>query len=159
MQDAFVREMTVSRVRGEDVWPLLRDVDMLAGCSSAIGQVEERKLGQEWSVSLIRKVGRFQMAAPLDVVILSEDEGKELRVEARGTDRKIGARLNVDASMEMDTTDQGDVRLRLRGHYEVTGRIASLGSAIVRRHAIELVDEFSQNLVVAVERRARQPSR
>lgn len=152
MQDSFVREMTVRGAAGQEVWPLLRDVDLLASCSTAVGDVQERVEGTEWSVSLVRKVGRFQLAAPLTVAVVGEEEGSVLKVQALGTDRKIGARLDVDASMKMEDLP-GGVRLVLTGRYEVTGRIASLGSGIVRRHATEMIDEFVQNFPAAVERR------
>jgi carbon monoxide dehydrogenase subunit G len=142
--------MTVPGVTGEKVWPRLRDVDLLASCSTAVGGVKELVPGQEWSVNLIRRVGRFQLAAPLVITIVGEDDGKALRVQARGSDRKIGARLDVDASMEMEDLGDEGVRLFLRGQYEVTGRIASLGSGVVRRHATELVDEFSTNFSAAL---------
>jgi carbon monoxide dehydrogenase subunit G len=156
MQDTFVREMTVRDALAQDVWPLLRDVELLASCSSAVENEQETTPGTAWTVDLIRKVGRFRLAAPLTVAIVGEEEGRALRIQARGTDRKIGTRLDVEASMELETVGDTGVRLTLQGGYEVTGRIASLGSGIVRRHATELIDEFCQGFVSAVEQRTKQ---
>src|SRR5690606_3565547 len=119
----------------------LRDVELLSRCSSAIDEVNEKISGKEWSVVLRRRVGRFSVAAPLTVTVVGESELQWLRVHGRGTDTKIGARLDVIAEMQVEQDESG-VRLTLDGSYEMTGRIASLGASIVRRHADEMVDEF-----------------
>jgi carbon monoxide dehydrogenase subunit G len=86
----------------------------------------------------------------LTVAIVDESEPQSLRVHGRGTDTKIGARLDVTASMQIEQIEAG-VQLTLDGAYEMTGRIASLGASLVRRHADEMIDEFSRNLPQVME--------
>jgi uncharacterized protein len=150
MRETFRRVMTVKEVDVADIWTSLRDVELLASCSTAIGEVIEKVPEKEWSVVLKKTVGRFSVSAPLTVAIVDEVEPRSLRVHGRGTDTKIGARLDVTASMEIEPTEAG-VQLTLDGAYEMTGRIASLGASLVRRHGNEMIDEFTRNLPQAME--------
>jgi carbon monoxide dehydrogenase subunit G len=149
MRETFQRVMTVKGVDVADVWTSLRDVELLASCSSAIGEVAEKVPEKEWSVVLKKTVGRFSVSAPLTVAIVDESEPQSLRVHGRGSDTKIGARLDVTASMQIERIEAG-VQLTLDGAYEMTGRIASLGASLVRRHANEMIDEFGGNLPQAM---------
>lgn len=149
MRETFQRVMTVKGVDVAGVWTSLRDVELLASCSSAIGEVTEKVPDKEWSVVLKKTVGRFSVSAPLTVAIVDESEPQSLRVHGRGSDTKIGARLDVTATMQIEQSEAG-VQLTLDGAYEMTGRIASLGASLVRRHANEMIDEFSGNLPQAM---------
>ncbi len=150
MRETFRRVMVVREVDVADVWTSLRDVELLASCSSSIGGVTEKVPDKEWSVVLKKTVGRFSVSAPLTVAIVDESEQQWLRVHGRGSDTKIGARLDVTASMHIEQVEAG-VQLTLDGAYEMTGRIASLGAALVRRHGNEMIDEFSRDLPRAME--------
>jgi uncharacterized protein len=150
MRETFQRTMVVHDVDVADVWTSLRDVELLAGCSTSVGGVTEQVPDKEWTVVLKKTVGRFSVSAPLTVAIVDESEQRSLRVHGRGTDTKIGARLDVTASMQIEQVESG-VQLTLDGAYEMTGRIANLGASLVRRHGNEMIDEFSRNLPQAME--------
>ena len=153
MRHELRRELEVRAGAIEEIWPLLRDVDMLSSCSTAVGEVSVDEPDVSWLVTLRRRIGRFEMTAPVKVKIVEEDVGRRLAIRGEGTDRKLGARLELDASLSVLSHEGAETLvLLLELDYQMTGQLASLGSAVVRRHAVEMVDEFSGNLVDALSR-------
>ncbi len=153
MKDVVHREIDIGSESVESIWPCLRDVDLLSSCSSAIKDVAAVEPDVSWSVVLKRRVGRFEMSAPLQVEIAAEEVGRRIAIVGRGIDRKMGARLEFDAALTVADGAAAD-RLSLELSYEMTGQLASLGSGVIRRHASELVDEFCTNLAAALTKRS-----
>lgn len=139
MEDVFTREMKLASPDG--LWDLVHDVEALAACSAYVSDVTESEGG--WQASLVSKVGPFKLEAPLFVEIVNEREMESIDVRARGEDTRVGTRLSVDATLELQPSQN---RAVLNGRYEVTGSVANLGSAVVRRHAKQMIDDFWKNL-------------
>jgi carbon monoxide dehydrogenase subunit G len=146
MKDTFERRMAVGLPLA-DAWTYLHDVDALASCSSYLQPVEVIEDGRRWSTVLQDRVGPFRLSAPVVVEILDERDLQSIEMRASGQDRGLGTRLRVDAAMQCRHSDDGDgTALVMRGTYDVTGRVAALGAAVVRRQAGTMIDEFWRNL-------------
>lgn len=148
MIDTFSRSTQIELpLEGRRIWEFLHDERSMAECSQHIHDVQMTSPGGAWSAVLTSRIGRFTVSAPLTVTIVEEELGEWLSVEARGHDRKVGTRLHVTAVLRRENGDpeagtEAGSRLHLEGCYEVTGKVANLGSGIVRRHAESMVEDF-----------------
>lgn len=146
MQDSFERSMTIASAQ-ETVWALLHDVDELASCSSHLGAVTTVEINRLWKATLEDRVGPFKLSALIDVEIISEDPMETVAIRASGQDRGLGTRLVVEAAVTTRSADEpGTVDVVMQGSYDITGRVATLGAAVVRRQANSMLDEFWINL-------------
>ena len=140
MKQDFVRR---TRIPGLDLgraWKLIHDAEAIAGCSSHIDGAEE--VGErEWTARLFSTVGPFTVRAPIQVSIIEEQPPLMVRVRIRGEERTVGTRLAVDMVGRLQPdTEMADALLE--GSYEVTGTVANLGGALVRREAEAMIHEF-----------------
>lgn len=151
MKSAAQTSIEIENCSIEDMWPRLHDVNMLASCSSAIDDVAEVEPGNAWTAYFTRRVGRFGISVPLRIDMVSDVAGEAITIRGQGLDRKMGSRLSFDAEMRVaEPNAEGTSRLALTVEYELTGQVASMGSAVVRKHAEELVSEFGENLARAL---------
>jgi len=159
MREDFTREAEVALQRSV-VWDVLNDVDALASCSTRLAEVTSVVADQEWQLVLSDRVGPMTLSAPMSVTVVERTPTEQVRIVARGHDRLLGTRLEVEASVgcaETPTVDQ--TRVTLVGSYDVSGKAANLGSTIVRRQAKAMIDEFWQNFSARLDQddAARRP--
>jgi uncharacterized protein len=69
------------------------------------------------------------------------EPGTSLKVRAVGEDRQVGSRLLVLASLLVRPNDHGST-IVVDGVYEVTGKVASMGSGTINKKAQKILDEF-----------------
>ena len=148
MKETFSRSTTTTLTRVQ-VWDLLHDVELLAGCSNYVGPVTTVEQGVTWETAIENKVGPFKLAAPIKVQIVEEstsvdDDELFLAIRAQGQDRGLGTRLLVNASMSLSADPES--QLTMEGTYVVTGRVAVLGSTVVKQQAGIMIDDFWTNL-------------
>ena len=142
----------------ELVWELVHDYQLLADCSSSVGQLSKVDADLKWKTSLSSQLGPFQISAPLVVEILEDDrESGNLVIVAQGEDKTVGTRLLIraNATIQPDSATAGAI-VSLNGAYEVSGKVANLGSGLVKRHADRMLTEFWWNLLKVMDRRATQ---
>lgn len=143
--------MTVHGVDPETVWDLSRDYENLASCSSHIQDATERTPGASWEARLTSRIGRFSISAPIQVAIENEKYLEAIVIRLTGEDRAVGTRLSADVVGDLDKGDSW-VEVRMHGAYEVTGKVANLGSALVKSQAKKMIDEFWANLAAEMKR-------
>lgn len=125
------------------VWSALLDVQRVASWLRVIGQVREIEPLRRYGAVLEDRVGPFALRADLDVRV-SADEPR-LRVEASGEDRQVASR--IQAAIDIDVADDGaGTRVAVTGGYDITGRMATLGAAAIRKKGEHVLDEFVASL-------------
>ena len=67
---------------------------------------------------------------------------KSITIRADGEDRQIGSRITVDATLSIEPSGEGCL-VDIEGNYEVTGRVATMGSSTIRQKAKKLLEEFA----------------
>lgn len=149
MRETFQLAMSVNREQWQPLWDLLHDEAELASCSSHVEDVREEDPGRVWSATLTSAVGRFKIGAPIQLAIVEEEPLRRLVVRLSGEDRSVGTRLLVQASGSFEP-NAGSVILHAEGTYEVTGTVANLGSALVRKQARQMLGEFWDRLVAKI---------
>lgn len=139
----FTRRITVTQDPAY-VWQMVTDVTRVASWISVVGSVVEDEPLARYRAVLEDSMGPFRLQAELSIVVDELAEGERLVVRGAGRDRQIGSRLAMGASLSIREVP-GATAIDLEAQYEVTGRVASLGDATIRRKAAKIVDEFFDN--------------
>lgn len=122
-------------------WQVLTDVPRLASWVSIVGDVEEKSRLETYTAVLQDRMGPFKLKANLDVDVSEVEEERHIRVKAAGMDRQVSSRIAVDATLSLEPTSAG-TNVVVEGRYEVSGRVASMGSGMIKQKANKVMEEF-----------------
>jgi len=67
------------------------------------------------------------------------------RVAAAGEDRQVASRISATIDLSLEPRAAGTV-VTVHGRYEITGRIATLGSGAIRKKGDKILEKFFANL-------------
>lgn len=136
----FHRDLPV-KATPPDSWAALVDVPRLVSWVSVIEDAVELEALSKYTAVLLDRLGPFKLRADLDVTVSDVEPGTSLKVRAVGEDRQVGSRLLVLASLLVRPDDHGST-IVVDGVYEVTGKVASMGSGTINKKAQKILDEF-----------------
>ncbi len=136
----FHRELPV-KASAEDSWAAMVDVPRLVSWVSIVEDAVEVEALRTYTAVLMDRLGPFKLRADLDVTVSDVHEGTSLKVRAVGEDRSVGSRLLVLADLRVTPTEHGS-SIVVDGVYEVTGKVASMGSGTINKKAQKILDEF-----------------
>jgi carbon monoxide dehydrogenase subunit G len=137
----FHRQLTVL-ASPEQSWKTLTDVPLLVSWVSIVEDATEIEPLGRYSAVLMDRLGPFKLRADLDIVVTDLDPGRSIAFRASGEDRQVGSRLVIEATMRIDTSEPEGSVARFDGVYEVTGRVASMGSGTINKKADKIMQEF-----------------
>jgi carbon monoxide dehydrogenase subunit G len=137
----FSRELTVA-ASPEQAWTVLTDVDRLASWVGIVQDVVELSRLERYSAVLMDRVGPFKLRADLDINVKVVHDGEEVEVEASGRDRAVDSRIAVRAQLRLRAAEHGGATITTEGRYEVTGRVASMGSGVIQKKADRILADF-----------------
>lgn len=129
----------------EAVWETITDAETVAGWVDLVGGVEEIEHLSRYSAALTDRVGPFRLAADLDIRVIDLEAPSRVAFVADGEDRQISSRIKVEATLTVSPRDVGS-QLHVKGRYEVTGRVATLGASIIRAKGEAVLDDFFTSL-------------
>lgn len=136
----FSRELAVAADAGR-AWQVLTDVEILAGWVGIIHEVRELSRLEKYTAVLQDRVGPFKLRADLDITAKIVEDGRHIEIEASGRDRAVDSRIGVSASLRLDGAE-GVTTIIVVGTYQVTGRVASMGSGVIRKKADRIIGDF-----------------
>lgn len=142
MKESFQRERT-SAHPSDQVMTELVDVERVASWVSILHDVREETPLRRYRAVLEDRMGPFRLRADLEIDVQVTE--RAVTVRASGVDRQVGSRLTVDGRLDVEDSGTGS-RVVIGGSYEVSGKAAQLGASMIRRKAVQLVDEFVANL-------------
>lgn len=137
----FSRQLTVT-ASPELTWTVLTDVDRLASWVGIVQDVVELSRLERYSAVLMDRVGPFKLRADLNINVNVVRDGEEVEVEASGRDRAVDSRIAVRAQLCLSHADHGGSTIATEGRYEVTGRVASMGSGVIQKKADRILEDF-----------------
>lgn len=140
----FARRLTVP-TSPPATWETVTNVSTVASWVTVVGSVEEHEPLSRYSAVLADRLGAFQLSADLEVVVTAVNEPTSITFSADGEDRQIGSRIRIDAEMRLQPDDTGTL-VDVVGRYEVTGRVAALGSSMIRAKGEKILDQFFSSL-------------
>lgn len=126
----------------EMAWSILTDVPRVASWVRIVEDVTEISQLERYRATLKDQVGPFKLRADLDITCPEVQTGSLVRIAASGEDRQIGSRISVDATLQLQPSDDGHTTISVEGRYEVAGRVATLGSGTINKKANRIVEDF-----------------
>jgi carbon monoxide dehydrogenase subunit G len=126
------------------VWAAMRDVRRVASWVSIVREVRDVEPPRRYAALLEDRLGPFAMRADLDVTI-ETDGDRTMRVAAAGEDRQVASRISATIDLSLEPRAAGTV-VTVHGRYEITGRIATLGSGAIRKKGDKILEKFFANL-------------
>ena len=136
----------------EAVWQLLWDLPRVAMCLPGCEKVEAVD-DSTYKARMVQKVGPFQVAMDIDLKVDEIVEGVRVTLSGSGKDR-MGNRLKLSKlSLELDSSG-AKTYVSYAIDYNLYGRLAALGSSVIKRKSEEMRAEFTRRLVSELE----QPS-
>jgi carbon monoxide dehydrogenase subunit G len=137
----FSRELPVSSDPAT-CWKVLTDVRRLVDWVSILDEAQELAPLERYTAVLMDRLGPFKLRADLDITVSDVAEGQRIRVHAEGEDRQVSSRIVVDAVLTLGEVAGGGTVVAANGTYEVSGRVATMGSGMIRQKAAKILDEF-----------------
>ena len=147
-RENFERSFSVA-ADTERTWEVMTDVERLVGWISILEQVETIAPLESYRATLKDRIGMFALRADVDIVVSEMKEFAFLKASAEGEDRQIGSRILVDLEVALEGAGSG-TDLRSSGSYEITGKVATLGSSAIRRKADKILEEFFTSVAGAL---------
>jgi carbon monoxide dehydrogenase subunit G len=137
----FRRELTVL-ASPEQSWKTLTDVPQLVSWVSIVEDAAELEPLGRYTAVLMDRLGPFKLRADLDIEVTALDPGRSISFRASGEDRQVGSRLVIEATMAIEPGEPEGSVAGFTGYYEVTGRVASMGSGTINKKADKIMNEF-----------------
>jgi carbon monoxide dehydrogenase subunit G len=104
---------------------------------------------RRYTAVLMDRIGPFKLRADLDIELSDVVDGRSLKVSASGEDRQVSSRIVVTAALQLNESE-GETVIVASGRYEVSGRVATMGSGAIRKKADKIVEEFFSNAASAL---------
>jgi uncharacterized protein len=124
----------------EMVWKAVLDFHRVASWLSIVREVRDVDPPRRYAALLEDRVGPFAMRADLDLTV-ETGEGRRLKVVAGGEDRQVASRISATIELTVSPRDEGTT-LDVKGRYEVTGKVATLGAGAIRKKGDRILQEF-----------------
>ncbi len=131
---------TIRLDAGSDaVWAAVNDVRRVASWVSIVREVRDVDPPRRYAALLEDRLGPFAMRADLDIAV--ERDGRRMRVTASGEDRQVASRISATIELAVEPDGTG-TSLAVKGRYEVTGKVATLGAGAIRKKGDKILQEF-----------------
>jgi carbon monoxide dehydrogenase subunit G len=140
----FVDEVTLSTGPAR-TWETLVDFRRIAACVPGCENVEELEPLAKYRAMMRQRVGPFRLDVPLDIDVHDVVPGETIRARARGRDSLTQTAVNATLTVTLTPAGAG-TRLGVVTDLHVTGRVAALGHAVIKRRSEENFAEFARRL-------------
>ena len=130
----------------QDAWNLLRDTKRLAALIPGVESVTSVDV-EKHVARVVERVGPFRLTLNLEVRIVQAVEPSLLQAEVSGVDLLGQNRISGTLSAELKKASSAETLLTMDSRVEVTGKLATLGAAPIRRRANELFAQFAERLL------------
>jgi carbon monoxide dehydrogenase subunit G len=127
------------------VWDAILDVRRVASWLSIVRDVKDADPPRRYAALLEDRLGPFAMRADLDVTVEADADRHRMHVAAAGEDRQVASRISAAIDLALEPAGEGTA-VTVTGRYEITGRIATLGSGPIRKKGDKVLEEFFANL-------------
>ena len=133
-----------------EVWEFLWDIKRLARCVPGCQEVRELEPQRRYSLVLEERVGPFKAHFDMDVIVQECEPERMVRLQAKGSDRKLGAFNQVGLEVKLDPSTE-------RGGENGTRRSARAWFGPRVRRALSLREQVTAIASRSFAPTARQP--
>jgi carbon monoxide dehydrogenase subunit G len=125
----------------DEAWATLSDVGRLVSWVTVVDQATVISELERYTAVLEDRLGPFRLKADLDIQLTEVRPPAHVLVRASGEDRQVASRISVEVRLRIDEQEGGS-RITLDGTYEVSGRVATMGSSTIQKKADRILSEF-----------------
>ena len=133
------------------VWRFLWDVERVARCMPGFQEVQEVSPEQRYEVVIEERMGPFKIRFDMEVEVLERREEELVRLQAQGSDRKLGTSSRGQLEVRLEGLDSGATALDIAADIQVTGKVTSLGQAAIKRKVQDVVQKFAEALAAELQ--------
>jgi carbon monoxide dehydrogenase subunit G len=128
-----------------DAWDPITDPEVLTSC--IMGAQEVTRISERKYEGLIQQsVAGITVSMEGEVEILEMDRPERLTFSGTGSDSRTGSRMDADVEVHL-REDDDEVVMNYAVDITFTGKLATLGSRILKRQVKANVDTYFDNLV------------
>lgn len=128
------------------VWDFLMDVPAVGKCVPGVEAVTPLDNDRYNGVLRIR-IGPISARLEGTMTLAERDaDGMRARMDARGTDRRIGGAVSAKMTMRLEKRADGGTDLAVHTDAAVLGKLGQFGQAVIKRQADQLLAEFARNV-------------
>ncbi len=138
--------------RPEEVWEVLWDVSLGAGCirgASDVVTIEDRRA---YSAVMTQKIGPFTVRFPLSIQVLEAVPPTLLTIVASGRDTRIASGMKTTMRLRLEPAGDNETALAIDTDVTLQGKLASLGQGLINGKADEELEHFRTCLSLELTR-------
>jgi carbon monoxide dehydrogenase subunit G len=128
----------------DQLWGTILDADVLEQTIPGAENLERE--GDHYEGTLERGLAGITVTLSIDVDITEKDRPNWLECEIEGTDNAINSRVDGDAHVDFEAGEGEQTNLVYDTEFNFSGKLASLGSRIIRRKVNNDLETFFENL-------------
>ncbi|MFB9823761.1 MULTISPECIES: CoxG family protein [Halobaculum] len=136
-------EQTVGQQR-EQLWDTILESETLE--ATIPGAKELSRDGDHYDGTLERGLAGISLTLSADVDVTEKEQPAWLECDIEGVDNRINSRVNGTAEVEFEEGDDGTTVIVYDTEFEFSGKLASLGSRIIKRKVNSDLNTFFSNL-------------
>jgi carbon monoxide dehydrogenase subunit G len=141
----FEQRITVDAPR-ERVWDFLMDVPAVGKCVPGVESVTPQADDRYTGVLRV-KIGPISARLEGTMTLAERDrEAWRARMDAQGSDRRIGGAVNAKMTMRLEPRPDGGTDIAVHTDASVLGKLGQFGQAIIKRQADQMLAEFGRNV-------------
>ena len=145
LTDTFEVSATASQV-----WELFWDLPRVARCLPGFEEIHAVD-ETHYRARMVQRVGPFQVAMDLDLAVQEIAPGQRVVVTGGGKDR-MGNTLKLNRlAIELAPVSDERTEVSYSIDFNLFGRLATMGNAVMKRKAEETRAEFSRRIVQQLE--------
>ena len=145
-----LRDQFQVRASADDVWGLFWDLPRIAKCLPGCEDIQAID-DTHYQARIVQKVGPFQLAMDLDLSVQEVVEGERVVVAGGGRDRMGNMLKLTRLSLELQPGEGDQTTITYLMDFNLYGRLASLGSSVIKRKAEEKRAEFTKRIIAELE--------
>ena len=143
MQQDVSRTVHVS-APADRAWAALLDFPKVASWLKVVRDLKEVEPMRKYTTLLEDRIGPFAMRADLSIDVNADESERRLHVSGAGEDRQVASRISASLDLAVVPVESG-TDIVVKGRYEITGKIATLGAGAIRKKGDKVLDDFFSN--------------
>lgn len=141
-------EQTID-LESDQLWEILLDAETLE--QTIPGAQELECNGDNYEGTLERGLAGISLTLSADVDITNKEQPEWIECDIEGVDNTINSRVNGTARVEFQDEDDDATLLVYDTEFDFSGKLASLGSRIIKRKVNNDLETFFSNIEEYVE--------
>jgi carbon monoxide dehydrogenase subunit G len=146
-------EQTINQ-SSDPLWDILLDAKTLE--QTIPGAQDLDRDGDHYEGTLERGLAGISITLSASVDITNQERPEWIACDIVGTDNTINSRVDGEAHVDFEENGDGVTELAYRVEFDFSGKLASLGSRIIKRKVNSDIDTFFTNLQEHVEDQPEQ---